>query len=158
MNVIQCPPSAMDLRVSFSVSTLFNVFEGSLAALACPYRLALAASRRLLQVLLRVAGNATRSFAGADTQGETPDPIPNSEVKSLGPMVVQVGESRLVPVFERPGDRKFTGPRLFLPSDPISETSVRRLEDHSVSRRCASTRIPHCAQRVLAHSLAVHCG
>ena len=74
-----------------------------------------AASRRLLQVLLRAAGKVARSFAGADTQGETPDPIPNSEVKSLGPMVVQVGESRLVPVFERPGGRKITGPRLFLP-------------------------------------------
>lgn len=64
--------------------------------------------------LLRAAGKVARSFAGADTQGETPDPIPNSEVKSLGPMVVQVGESRLVPVFERPGDRKITGLAFFL--------------------------------------------
>ena len=33
-------------------------------------------------------------FPGDYTDGETPDPIPNSEAKAVRPMVVFIGESR----------------------------------------------------------------
>ena len=59
------------------------------------------------------AGKASPGLAGAVAQGETPDPIPNSAVKSLGPMVVLVGESRSVPAFLKAGHRKVAGLRLF---------------------------------------------
>ena len=38
---------------------------------------------------------------GDYTGGEMPDPIPNSEAKSVRPMVVLTGESRLLPGFLR---------------------------------------------------------
>lgn len=41
-------------------------------------------------------------FPGDLTGRETPDPIPNSEAKTVGPMVVLRGESRLLPGFFKP--------------------------------------------------------
>ncbi len=41
-------------------------------------------------------------LAGDYTGGETPDPIPNSEAKPAGPMIVFTGESRLLPAFTGP--------------------------------------------------------
>ena len=58
-------------------------------------------------------GHVDGSRAGAHTRGETPDPIPNSEVKSTGPMIVHLGESRSVPVFLRAVRRKSHGSLLF---------------------------------------------
>ena len=39
----------------------------------------------------------TNEFPGDFTDGETPDPIPNSEAKPVRPMVVREGESRELP-------------------------------------------------------------
>ena len=39
----------------------------------------------------------TNKFSGDFTDGETPDPIPNSEAKPVRPMVVREGESRELP-------------------------------------------------------------
>ena len=39
----------------------------------------------------------TNEFPGDYTDGETPDPIPNSEAKPVWPMVVLTGESRSSP-------------------------------------------------------------
>ncbi len=36
-------------------------------------------------------------FPGDYTDGETPDPIPNSQAKPVGPMIVRKGESRCPP-------------------------------------------------------------
>ncbi len=36
----------------------------------------------------------SNEFPGDFTGGETPDPIPNSEAKPVGPMIVRKGESR----------------------------------------------------------------
>ena len=44
----------------------------------------------------------TNEFPGDHTGGETPDPIPHSEAKPAGPMIVLRGESRLSPGFMRP--------------------------------------------------------
>ena len=39
-------------------------------------------------------GRRINEFPGDFTDGETPDPIPNSEAKPVGPMIVRKGESR----------------------------------------------------------------
>ena len=44
----------------------------------------------------------SNKFPGDLTDGETPDPIPNSEAKLVRPMVVLTGESRSSPGFMRP--------------------------------------------------------
>lgn len=64
--------------------------------------------------LVPVGRKVGRGCAGAHTRGVTPDPFPNSVVKTSGPMVVLMGESRLVPAFSKAGRRKMTGLRLFL--------------------------------------------
>ena len=45
-------------------------------------------------------------FPGDYTDGETPDPIPNSEAKPVRPMVVLTGESRSSPGIIKAGFRK----------------------------------------------------
>ena len=52
------------------------------------------------RAFLRLAGSARdNEFPGDHTGGETPVPIPNTEAKLVGPMVVRQRESRLSPGF-----------------------------------------------------------
>ena len=69
---------------------------------------------------------ASPGFVGDYKQGETPVPIPNTEVKTLLPMILlsgKVGHCRL----DGPCQGNLAGPFVFLPSARIAHAAPRAL-------------------------------
>ena len=82
------------IRRSRIVVRISDFVYGKFFAHSLCLHMVLCVNRISFDVLNSSAFFADNEFPGDHTDGATPDPIPNSEAKSVRPMVVLTGESR----------------------------------------------------------------